>query len=451
MNNSGQTLQKFKKYLFYFIMVLFFFGCNSEQNDAAINEYTYNQISHWNKVLNKVIVNDIFTPPVASRIFAYTNIAAYEVLCKADSSSKSFHSLLNDMPEIPNPNPSKSCNLEVASVIAFSTVSQNLVYAKNDIKTEENIFLKKLEEIGLEEETLNNSIEYGRMVGEKIISWAGEDGYKERASLPGYQVKLDDPSAWKPTPPGYADAIEPNWYSLRPFVLSSANQFEPEPPTPFDTSSTSDFYKETQEVYKAVKNLNEEHIEIARFWNCNPNISHTQGHIMYFRQQMSPGAHWMLIGSDVVRKENLEPLKASKTLAILGLSIADSFISCWQSKFQYSVIRPETYINLYIDPDWQPILQTPPFPEYTSGHSVASSTAATILTELFGENYKFIDSSEVAYGLPNRKYSSFREASNEAAISRLYGGIHYLPSINNGITQGNNVGFYIVKELVQKL
>src|SRR5688500_6116951 len=114
----------------------------------------------------------------------------------------------------------------------------------------------------------------------------------------------------------------------------------------------------------------------------------------------------------------------------------DGFISCWDEKYRSRLVRPETYINEYIDEDWVPLLQTPPFPEYTSGHSVISSASAVTLTKLFGENFSFLDSTEVEFGLKARSFNSFKEASEEAALSRLYGGIHYRPAVEHGITEG---------------
>jgi hypothetical protein len=151
-----------------------------------------------------------------------------------------------------------------------------------------------------------------------------------------------------------------------------------------------------------------------------------------------------MIACQVAKAEKLNPMKASEVLAKTAVTIADAFISCWTAKYETQLIRPETYINRYIDPDWKPILQTPAFPEYTSGHSVASSSAATMLTHLLGDNYSFVDSTEVNYGLPPRSFKSFRHAADEAAISRLYGGIHYMPAIKNGVEQGKKVGEHAI-------
>ena len=123
----------------------------------------------------------------------------------------------------------------------------------------------------------------------------------------------------------------------------------------------------------------------------------------------------------------------------------EGFISCWDEKYRSNRIRPETAIRKYVDPNWQPLLQTPPFPEYLSGHSVVSSASAVILTNFFGDNFSFTDSVEVTYGLAPRKFTSFHQAAQEAAISRFYGGIHFMDAINNGLTQGTKVGEWVLQ------
>ena len=133
--------------------------------------------------------------------------------------------------------------------------------------------------------------------------------------------------------------------------------------------------------------------------------------------------------------------------SLVSISLFDAFISCWDDKWKTIVVRPETVINEYIDEDWLPLLQTPPFPEYTSGHSVISRSAAIMLTEIYGDNFQFDDTSELEFGLPVRSYNSFIQASEEAAISRLYGGIHYEMAISNGVSQGQKIGEFITNKL----
>lgn len=138
----------------------------------------------------------------------------------------------------------------------------------------------------------------------------------------------------------------------------------------------------------------------------------------------------------------------ARVYAFVAISLADGFIACWDEKYRSNLVRPETFINTHIDPDWRPVLQTPPFPEHTSGHSVISSAAGEVLTALFGDNFAYTDSVELDYGLPVRSFSSFREAYQEAAMSRLYGGIHYMPAISDGIEQGQKLGRFLVEKLI---
>jgi membrane-associated phospholipid phosphatase len=143
-------------------------------------------------------------------------------------------------------------------------------------------------------------------------------------------------------------------------------------------------------------------------------------------------------------------LAAADAYARTAMALADGFIAAWEEKFRSGVIRPETVINQYIDEKWVPLLQTPPFPEYPSGHSVISTAAAQVLTEIYGPTFAFIDSVEVPYGLPARSFASFAAAANEAAISRLYGGIHYRPAIVEGQKQGAQVGQHVVARVITR-
>ena len=165
-------------------------------------------------------------------------------------------------------------------------------------------------------------------------------------------------------------------------------------------------------------------------------------------KKITPGGHWIGIVKIACRKAEDDPMKSAQAYALTSVALADGFISCWDEKFRSNLIRPETVINQYIDEEWLPLLQTPPFPEYTSGHSVISNAAAVALTSVFGDNFSFRDDTEEKYGLPVRSFDSFVQASEEAAISRLYGGIHYMPAIANGVTQGRKLGNFVVDELV---
>jgi len=261
---------------------------------------------------------------------------------------------------------------------------------------------------------------------------------------------LDEPARWQPTPPDYMDGIEPHWREIRPFVIDSAQQFTPPPPTPYDLNEKSLFYQELIEVYTALDEDKEERLAIAKFWDCNPYVSHHTGHVMFATKKITPGGHWIGITKLACEKKQTNFMETLEAYTFTSIALADAFISCWDEKYRSNLIRPETVINRHLDEDWAPALQTPPFPEYTSGHSVISRAAAIALTSIFGENFSFDDTTEEEYGLPMRSFTSFKNASEEAAVSRLYGGIHYRPAIDNGVKQGEEVGDFIVAHLKMK-
>jgi hypothetical protein len=172
-----------------------------------------------------------------------------------------------------------------------------------------------------------------------------------------------------------------------------------------------------------------------------------KGHVMFATKKISPGGHWMNITHVACLKNKSSLVESMEAYSRVAISLVDGFIACWDEKYRSRLIRPETYINQYIDENWVPLLQTPPFPEYTSGHSVISSASAVALTSLFGDNYSFSDSTEIEFGLTARKFTSFVQASEEAAISRMYGGIHYRPACQNGLVQGSTLGNFIVQKI----
>ena len=398
------------------------------------------------KKLSDIIVYDIFSPPVASRIYAYPTIAAYEVLINNNIEYKSFAGQLSELEKIPKPNQNFEYSFPVASLHAFLTVGKELIFSEDQIEEFQENLYSEIKSKGIPKDIFNRSIKYGEKVADHIIHWANNDNYKQTRSYPKYTIDRDQKS-WKPTPPDYMEGIEPHWDMIRTFVIDSADQFIVTPPTEFDMSNSSDFYKEVMEVYEIGINLDEEQKEIASFWDCNPYVSHHKGHAMFATKKITPGGHWIGITSIATQEANLNLVKTVSTYAKVSIGLFDAFISCWDEKWRSILIRPETVINEYIDEDWIPFLQTPPFPEYTSGHSVISRSAAVILTDILGEDFKFLDTSESEYGLPPRKFNSFLEASEEAAISRIYGGIHYMPAIYNGVKQGEMVGNYVISNI----
>ena len=251
------------------------------------------------------------------------------------------------------------------------------------------------------------------------------------------------------------DGIEPHWNKIRPFFLDSAAQFKPIPPPAFSMDEDSPFYKELKEVYDTSNRITEngdtsEEVAIAKFWDCNPYVSVTRGHLMFATKKITPGAHWIGITKIACRKTESDFEETVFAYTKTSMAIADAFISCWDEKYRSNLIRPETLINQHIDENWVPILQTPPFPEYTSGHSVVSGAAATALTDIFGDNFSFDDDTELPYGLPTRSFESFNQAADEAAISRMYGGIHYRAAVEVGVGQGRALGALLIDKIKMK-
>lgn len=394
-----------------------------------------------------VMVNDIFSPPQASRVYVYPNIAAYEAL---NARSNKYQSLIpqlnafNKYAEIPAPD--ANTNLRLAAILAYMQVAEKLVFSEDIIRSHRDSLITQWSRQN--PKSLKSAQLYADKVAENVIAWMEDDFFRESRSMPDYDFFDDHPARWQPTPPAYMKGIEPHWARIRPMALDSASQFKPSPPPTFSMEKESEFYKQLYEVYQISLSITEKgdnspELEIARFWDCNPYVSITKGHYMFAEKKITPGAHW--IGICKIASVNSGADLEFTIYAYTKTSIAvfDAFISCWDEKYRSNLIRPETLIAEHIDETWKPILQTPPFPEYSSGHSVVSNAAAKALTSIFGENFGFVDNTEVAYNLPERTFNSFDAAAQEATLSRLYGGIHYRSAIEEGATQGINVGEFI--------
>jgi hypothetical protein len=429
-------------FLFLLTLGLVWNGCEQSAKDyqsAAANASFFHQTQ---KDLTDIMVHDIFSPPVASRVYAYCNIAAYEAMQVGFPEYQSLAGQLHELEPVPQPEAGKEIDFYLAGIQAFLYMKQKLVFSEEKIQAFEQKIYGQYRQTGMPDQVFANSIEYGNTVGAHIAAWADGDNYKQTRTFPRYDV-TNAAGRWTPTPPDYMDAIEPHWNKIRSFVIDSATQFIPVPPTAYDMDESGLFYEELMEVYDAVNDRTPETEEIAEFWDCNPFATQHIGHVTFAIKKISPGGHWMGITGLALRKQNADMMECAAVYTYVAIALADGFISCWDEKYRSNLIRPETVINEHVDPEWRPILQTPPFPEYTSGHSVISTAAAVVLTDWFGDNFAFADSVELEFDLGVRSYNSFLEASQEAAISRLYGGIHYRPAIDNGVDQGKLVGDYV--------
>ncbi|MCB0705831.1 MAG: vanadium-dependent haloperoxidase [Saprospiraceae bacterium] len=437
-------------FLVLLVFSTLFVACEPDSTEWSAQTENPDFLHQSMKKLTDVIVHDIFSPPVASRIYAYPSIAAYEVLRLNHPDYRSLAGQLNGLTAIPAPEAGKTYCYSLASVHAFLTVGRNMIFSEQKIEGFQNELYQQYADAGVPESVIERSKAYGEAVAAHIMAWSDGDNYKQTRTFPKFTI-MDEPSRWQPTPPDYMDGIEPHWKEIRPFVIKSSDQFVPPPPTEFSMKPGSQFYNEAMEVYEVMKTEEkDDRMEIAKFWDCNPYVSTHAGHVMFASKKITPGGHWIGITQLAAKKANSDMMETAQAYALVSISLADAFISCWDEKYRSNLIRPETVINVYVDEDWRPALQTPPFPEYTSGHSVISRSAAIALTSLYGDNFKFVDTVEEEYGLTVRSFNSFLEASSEAAVSRLYGGIHYRPAIDNGVAQGEKVGKFIVETIIWK-
>ena len=403
--------------------------------------------------VTEVIIHDIFSPPVASRIYAYSNIAAYEVLAQNHTEYESLAGKLHGLGATPKADEDAPVNYDVAALIAQMELAKSLIFSEDRITEMRDSLYQKWEDQNPDE--LQASKAYGLQVADHIKNWMDGDKYKQTRTMPKFSVHPDNPSRWQPTPPAYMDGIEPHWMKIRTFVIDSASQFKPVPPPAFSMEEDSEFHKQLMEVYNVRNEMTQkgdesEEVEIAQFWDCNPYVSTHKGHLMFATKKITPGGHWIGIVKIATKKAHADLMETVYAYTKTSIALFDGFISCWDEKYRSNLIRPETLINQYIDDSWAPVLQTPPFPEYSSGHSVVSGAAAEVLTQIYGDNFQFDDDTETAYGLPVRSFDSFRDASAEAAVSRLYGGIHYRAAIEEGLKQGRQVGQFIVTNLTMK-
>ncbi|HRI79247.1 MAG TPA: vanadium-dependent haloperoxidase [Cyclobacteriaceae bacterium] len=439
-----------KRSVLLFVILVFFYGCVREKSGnyklkAGNPEFLHRAM----KEITDRMVHDIFAPPVASRIYAYTSIAAYEAAVHQDAQFISLAGQLHGLDSVPQPNPKLEYCFPLASVQALMKVGKSMIFSEPELDSVHQQMIEEFRSFGIPNDVFERSIGYGDKVAGEILAWASKDNYKQSRSLPKYVVE-NDPAKWRPTPPAYMDAVEPHWNKIRTFVIDSASQFTPEPPTPYSAVKSSKFYREADEVYQIRLKLTEEEREIAGFWDCNPFMMNVSGHVMFATKKISPGGHWINITRVVCTMDSADFIHSAEAYARIAISLNEAFVSCWDEKYRSKLVRPETYINQYIDKDWTPLLQTPPFPEYTSGHSVISNSAAVALTDLFGDNFAFIDSTEVEFALPPRKFTSFFAAAEEAAISRLYGGIHYRPAAENGMKQGRQIGEFVLQHMMTR-
>ncbi|MEO7523034.1 MAG: vanadium-dependent haloperoxidase [Ferruginibacter sp.] len=427
-------------------VISFFTGCKSKPYSAASFNDPLTYISAVRK-LNDVVVENIFSPVVASRNYTYANIAAYEIASLGNDSLPTLYGKINGLPSIPKPEDITKINQHFAALWAFCKVGNAVTFPEGSMGEFMASLEKKADEEGMPGSVIQASKAYADMVGDSIMQWAKGDNYARTRSASKYAVS-DEENRWAPTPPGYSQAIEPHWNEIRSLLLDSASQFVCQRPPVYDvTNKQSKFYKEVMLIKTLVDSLTDEQKHIAKFWDDNPFELHISGHVMYATKKFSPPGHWMNIIGVAAKQKALSFNQTIQVYTYASVAIFESFIVCWDEKYKSNYVRPETVINKYIDPEWRPFIQTPPFPEYTSGHAVMSASLAEVLTRYFGDNYKFSDTTQEVFDIKQRNFTSFRQAAAEAGMSRCYGGIHFLNTFKVSDEQGKMVGQYVIRRL----
>lgn len=380
-----------------------------------------------------------YSPPVASRSFAYLGVTAYEAVASgAESGLVTLAGQLNELQPVPAREAGREYDDAVVIQAALSAAVKELfgntgpTGQRAIAAVERKLAALAASDVG--PEIVARSESYGRSVAEHILAWSRTDGgaVVENMGFPREYSLAQGPAHWVPTSliSQQQFPLLPEWGGVRAFAMPEGGSCGLPPPPAYSEAEGSEFHAEAIEVYRVAKELTPEEGAIARFWSDDPMLSPT------------PPGHWLSIAFQMLDQEDAGLPQSVETLARLGVVLADSFIGCWHTKYEFDLLRPVTYIRRVIDPAWEPFLITPPFPEYPSGHSTQSSAAAEVLTALYGEDRAFEDATHVDDGLPARRYASFRAAAEEAAVSRLYGGIHFRAAIERGLEQGRCIAAY---------
>lgn len=396
-------------------------------------------LDNWYRLtLELVRHTPTYSPPVASRAFAYIGVTAWEAVASLTPGTSSLAGQLNDLAALPAA-PEGARDAAALLHGALSPVVMQLFAntgptGHRALDAMNRAIGKKL--AALEPAVLDRSMAHGQAIAAHILAWAATDGGAviENMGFPLTYALAKGPSHWVPTGATAQQQLPllPAWGGNRAFAMATGNACPL--PAPFDYSEdpASPFHAEAKEVYDVTRSLTEEQQLIARYWSDDPMLTST------------PPGHWISILLQIAERDALPLERRADALARLGVTLADAFIGCWHTKFEFDLLRPVTYIRRVIDPKWEPLLNTPPFPEYPSGHSTQSGAAATVLTALFGDGFAFTDATHVDDGLPERSFPDFHAAAQEAAISRLYGGIHFRAAIERGVEQGVCIGAHAV-------
>ncbi|MEO5928866.1 MAG: vanadium-dependent haloperoxidase [Candidatus Kapaibacterium sp.] len=402
-------------------------------------------IHEWNRLITDVMIDDGWSPPIATRYYAYANVAAFQAAMPGFPMCRSLEGQLAGLKDVPKPDLKQTYDWRVSAIAAYQKITKKLLARSYRSDSLYALHMQQIAATGVPADVIDRSKLFGESVGDHIIKWLMTDGYVNITARSRYVIPKGT-GMWEPTEPDFKEPADPFWNTMRPMTLTTAGQFPPDPPAKFSANPKSEFHRNANEVFQTGKNLTDEQRTIALYWNDNPITTRHYGHLMYTVRWMTPPGHWINITREVSEKKGLGMIESLEAYTLVSIAVYDGFISCWTEKYHSNVIRPISYIHRYMDSTWEPLIQTPPFPEHSSGHSTISAAAATILTHLLGE-FSFTDSTTLLIGFQPRTFKNFMEAAREAGMSRLYGGIHYRTGNQAGTKNGVQVGEWVFQKV----
>ncbi len=439
-------------------------------------------VAQWMRTSLAVVRAERLGAPVASRISAYGALALYEgYAADTGSTLRSLSGQMNGFTSTKFPDFMALDGATTAAaaerVVLDSLLRDATPATRRTIDSLANAQIRQRVAAGVDSMTIRFSVTAGMVIGGEILAWAAADSFYatrgrpwmpsgkrsewentadvsqfipqtmsgqsdlvilnnpnvredvERATSKGTftnRPKADGPTTLPSFNP--VKATEPYWGSLRPFVLADGDVCAPPPPPAYSEERGSAFRIMAEQFHDSVKSLTPAQKEIALFWADNPVATGT------------PGFHWISVVNQMVTRRSLGAEAAVELYTLTSLAIADAFIGCWREKYRSNVVRPVAYVRRTMDPSYQTVIPTPPFPEYPSGHSVQSGAAVHVLIALLGDTVAYADSTQMDIGQPARRFANFSAARTEVAMSRVYAGVHYMPAVVDGLTQGECIG-----------